>query len=153
MRCATIASTNWPRGCKSVRSWLPFKTRAAPSPADCVLTMRSAGENANDRIIGPSSPGDPFLEDTHGADGDARADSTGVSTHLVAPLAIQASLSPVHLVEPGINVLTCLVLGIPVSLLKLALELLALTIDYVEVVIRKPAPLLLDLAFGLFPVS
>jgi hypothetical protein len=71
---------------------------------------------------------------------------------MVVP-SIPPSLSPVHCVEPGINVLTGLVLGVPISLLKLTLELFALTIDYVEVVIRESTPLLLDLTFDLFPVS
>src|SRR6266446_7119515 len=59
-------------------------------------------------------------------------------------------LSSVHAFEPGID----LALGlVPRALLKPAAELRALTLDDVEIVVAELAPLLLNLAFELFPIA
>jgi hypothetical protein len=46
-----------------------------------------------------------------------------------------------------------LILGNAVTLLNLALELIAAASDHIEVVIRELAPLLFDLAFDLLPIA
>src|SRR5215467_2228712 len=55
--------------------------------------------------------------------------------------------------EPVVHVLAGLVLGQTIALLKLALELIAAAVDDVEVIVGELAPLLLDPAFDLLPVS
>src|SRR6266699_6444456 len=57
-----------------------------------------------------------------------------------------------HRPEPSLDVLLGLILGKAVAFLNLALELFLPPIDYVEVVVGEPAPLLLDSALELLPV-
>src|SRR5271169_1270358 len=59
----------------------------------------------------------------------------------------------IHGLEPVVNVLAHAVLGEAVALLDLAFELIALAVDQGQIVVGELAPLLLDLALGLFPVS
>src|SRR3954469_1506902 len=54
---------------------------------------------------------------------------------------------------PVVDVLANLVLGDAVPLLDLALKLVALAAHDIEIVVGQLAPLLLDLAFDLLPVS
>jgi hypothetical protein len=56
-------------------------------------------------------------------------------------------------IQPIINILAHHVLGQTVALLNLALELIALTVDLADVVVGQLAPLFLDFALGLLPVS
>src|SRR5262245_28287551 len=60
--------------------------------------------------------------------------------------------SPALAGEPVIHVPADLVLGQTVTLLNLALELVAASVDDVEVIVGELAPLFLDLAFDLLPV-
>jgi hypothetical protein len=62
-------------------------------------------------------------------------------------------LSSVHAFEPGIDLALGLVPRHAVALLKPAAELRALTLDDVEIVVGEFAPLLLNLAFELFPIA
>jgi hypothetical protein len=62
-------------------------------------------------------------------------------------------LSSVHAFEPGIDLALGLVPRHAVALLKPAAELRALTLDDVEIVVGEFAPLLLSLAFELFPIA
>jgi hypothetical protein len=62
-------------------------------------------------------------------------------------------LSSVHAFEPGIDLALGLVSRHAVALLKPAAELRALTLDDVEIVVGELAPLLLSLAFELFPIA
>src|SRR5712671_3332571 len=55
--------------------------------------------------------------------------------------------------EPVIHVLVNLILGEAVALLQLAFQLIAATLDHVEIIIGEFAPLLLGLAFDLLPVA
>jgi hypothetical protein len=55
--------------------------------------------------------------------------------------------------EPAVDLALGLVLRNAIALLETAGELLALALDHVEVVIGELAPLLLNLAFELLPVS
>src|SRR5262249_14673924 len=61
--------------------------------------------------------------------------------------------SSVHAFEPGVDLALGLILRHAVALLKPAAELHALTLDDVEIVVGKLAPLLLNLAFELFPIA
>jgi hypothetical protein len=54
---------------------------------------------------------------------------------------------------PVVDFLLRLVLTVAVALLQTALKLFPLTVDDVKVVVSELAPLLLDLAFDLLPVS
>jgi len=54
---------------------------------------------------------------------------------------------------PIIYVLADLILGIAVTLLNLAFELVSATADDVEIVVREFAPLLFDLPLNLLPIS
>src|SRR5262249_38366319 len=56
-------------------------------------------------------------------------------------------------VQPGIDLFLGLLLAVAVALLQSAGELLALAFNDVEIVIGELAPLLLNLAFELVPVS
>src|SRR5246127_4731052 len=62
-------------------------------------------------------------------------------------------LSSIHAFEPGIDLALGLVPRHAVALLKPAAELRALTLDDVEIVVGEFAPLLLNLAFELFPIA
>jgi hypothetical protein len=62
-------------------------------------------------------------------------------------------LSSVHAFEPGVDLALGLVPRHAVALLKPAAELRALTLDDVEIVVGEFAPLLLSLAFELFPIA
>jgi hypothetical protein len=62
-------------------------------------------------------------------------------------------LSSVHAFEPGIDLAFGVVPRHAVALLKPAAELRALTLDDVEIVVGELAPLLLSLAFELFPIA
>jgi hypothetical protein len=64
-----------------------------------------------------------------------------------------AVLTSVHAFEPGIDLALGLVPRHAVALLKPAAELRALTLDDVEIVVGELAPLLLSLAFELFPIA
>src|SRR5262249_60091489 len=55
--------------------------------------------------------------------------------------------------EPAVDLALGLVLRHAVALLKPAAELRALTLDDVEIVVGQLAPLLLNLAFELFPIA
>src|SRR5262245_60256227 len=55
--------------------------------------------------------------------------------------------------QPGIDLLLGLVLGVPITLLQAAGELLALAFDHVDIVVGELAPVLLHFAFELVPVS
>src|SRR5262249_21041771 len=55
--------------------------------------------------------------------------------------------------EPAVDLALGLVLCHTVALLKPAAELRALTLDDVEIVVGQLAPLLLNLAFELFPIA
>src|SRR5215831_19373147 len=55
--------------------------------------------------------------------------------------------------HPVVDVLARLVLCDAIAFLNLAFELLTLAGDFVEIIVREMAPLLLDLAFELLPVS
>src|SRR5580704_4913224 len=57
------------------------------------------------------------------------------------------------LVQPVVDTLARRVFGDAGAFLNLALKLFALAGNLVEIIIRKMTPLLLDLAFELFPVS
>src|SRR5438067_12304561 len=54
--------------------------------------------------------------------------------------------------EPILHILFCPVLGEAVALLNLALQLVLPSVDYVEVIVGEPTPLLLGSALELFPV-
>jgi hypothetical protein len=62
-------------------------------------------------------------------------------------------LSPLLCVVPIVDVFLGLIFCVPVALLEFALQLLALSVDDVEIVVSKLAPLLFDLALDLLPVS
>jgi hypothetical protein len=55
--------------------------------------------------------------------------------------------------DPVVDVLASFILSDAMAFLNLALKLFALAGNLVEIIIRKMTPLLLDLAFELFPVS
>jgi hypothetical protein len=55
--------------------------------------------------------------------------------------------------EPGIDFPLGFVLRLSVALLEFAGELLAIAVDYVEVITSQPAPLRLNVALELFPVT
>src|SRR5690348_10636358 len=55
--------------------------------------------------------------------------------------------------EPVVHVLAGLILGIAITLLQLAFELLAAALDDVEIVVGELAPLLLGGALELLPVA
>src|ERR1700730_13384528 len=59
----------------------------------------------------------------------------------------------VHALEPSVDLAFRLVLRNAIMLLQTAGELLALALDHIEVVVGELAPLLLSLAFELFPVA
>src|SRR5690349_18011892 len=59
----------------------------------------------------------------------------------------------IHGLEPVVDVLSHLVLRDAVALLDLAFELLTFSVHLGEIVVRELTPFLLDLAFGLLPVS
>src|SRR5262245_22148759 len=59
----------------------------------------------------------------------------------------------IHAFEPGVDLALGIVLGNAVALLKPARKLGALALDHIEVVVGELAPLLLNLAFELFPVA
>ena len=63
-----------------------------------------------------------------------------------------ATLQPLC-IEPGVNVLSDLVLCDTVALLDHALELIALTGNSVQIVVSEIAPLFLDLSLELLPIS
>lgn len=46
-----------------------------------------------------------------------------------------------------------MILGIAVTFLDLAFELIALAIDHVKIIVSEPSPLFFDLAFDLLPVA
>ena len=56
-------------------------------------------------------------------------------------------------IVPIVNVFASLILGDPVALLNLALQLIAAAADDVEIIVRQLSPLLLHLSFDLLPVS
>ena len=60
---------------------------------------------------------------------------------------------PRLLAVPVVNVLLDLILGEAVTLLNFSFELIAATVDGSEVIVGEFAPLLLDLACDLLPVS
>jgi hypothetical protein len=62
-------------------------------------------------------------------------------------------LSSVHAFEPGVDLALGLVPRHAVALLKPAAELRALTLDDVKIIFGELAPLLLNLAFELFPIA
>ena len=55
--------------------------------------------------------------------------------------------------QPVVDILARRIFGDPGAFLDLAFKLFALAGNFVEIVIRKMTPLLLDLAFELLPVS
>src|SRR5215471_5357619 len=55
--------------------------------------------------------------------------------------------------KPGIYVFASLILGIPITLLQHAFELLTPAVDFSKIIVRQLAPLLLDLPLHLFPVT
>jgi hypothetical protein len=55
--------------------------------------------------------------------------------------------------QPGIDVFPDLVLRDPVPFLDYSFQLIAMTLDFVQVVVGEITPLLFDLAFELFPVT
>ena len=55
--------------------------------------------------------------------------------------------------EPGINLFAGLVLSVAVARLETTLQLVALAVDRGEIIVSEFAPLLLHLAFYLFPIS
>src|SRR5262245_41165124 len=57
------------------------------------------------------------------------------------------------ILQPGVDFLLSLVLGVTVTLLQTSGEFLALALDDVEIVVGELAPLLLGLALELLPVS
>jgi hypothetical protein len=57
-----------------------------------------------------------------------------------------------HIV-PAVDLLSGLILGVAVALLEQAFELILLAVDDVQVVVSELTPLLLHLAFSLFPVA
>ena len=92
-----------------------------------MMMIRSTRENANCQIIDTSIlHAFPSLKTCEATAGDACADCTGVSRRQafysaaftrMSLTVLQTRLSPVHCVEPSINILAGLVLGIPISLL------------------------------------
>src|SRR5204862_204609 len=60
--------------------------------------------------------------------------------------------SPGLAIVPVVDVPADLILLMPVALLDPAFELIAPTVDHVEIIVGQLAPLLLDLAFDLLPV-
>src|SRR5262245_38446894 len=72
--------------------------------------------------------------------------------HPVPTLAAGLS-SSIHALEPAVDLALGLVLRHAVALLKPAAELHALTLDDVEIIAGELAPLLLNLAFELFPIA
>ena len=60
---------------------------------------------------------------------------------------------PGLLAIPVVNVLLDLILGEAITLLDLSFELIAATVDGSEVIVGELAPLLLDLACDLLPIS
>src|SRR5262249_212012 len=70
--------------------------------------------------------------------------------------AVRPPLKPMPLsdiLQPGVDFLLSLVLGVTVTLLQTSSELLALALDDVEIVVGELAPLLLGLTLELLPVS
>jgi hypothetical protein len=65
----------------------------------------------------------------------------------------QIGFLPVLRAVPIINLFASLILGIAIAFLDLAFELVAPPVNGIEVVIGEFAPLLLDPAFDLLPVS
>ena len=55
--------------------------------------------------------------------------------------------------KPRIDILAGLVLGIAVSPLERAFELITFAVDCADVVVRQLAPFLLDLALHLLPIT
>src|SRR5262249_45732189 len=72
--------------------------------------------------------------------------------HPVPTLAAGLS-SSIHALEPAVDLALGLVLRHAVALLKPAAELHALTLNDVEIIAGELAPLLLNLAFELFPIA
>src|SRR5580704_15204768 len=66
-----------------------------------------------------------------------------------APLSLRPVLTP----RPVVDLRARLVFGNAVAFLNLALQLVALAVDGGQIVIREIAPLLLDFALDLLPVS
>ena len=58
-----------------------------------------------------------------------------------------------HRFQPGVDVFPDLVLRDSISLLDYPLQLIAMTLDFVQIVVGEIAPLLFDLALELFPVT
>src|ERR1700758_4292912 len=81
----------------------------------------------------------------------------------LSPLAIAFSWKGINLTKqaelrllprhPVVEFLARSIFCHAIAFLDLALELLALAVDLVDVIIRKLTPLLLDLAFELLPIS
>src|SRR5215831_1405338 len=88
---------------------------------------------------------------------DFGGDRVGISRSRkhVSPKANSRSelLSSVHAFEPDVDLALGLVPRHAVAPLKPAAELRALTLDDVEIVVGEFAPLLLNLAFELFPIA
>jgi len=55
--------------------------------------------------------------------------------------------------EPVIYFLLGLILGVAVALLQMTFELVLTSVDYIEIIVSKFAPLLFDLTLHLLPVS
>ena len=55
--------------------------------------------------------------------------------------------------QPGVDVFSDLIFCNAIALLDHSLQLVALSVDLVQIIVRKIAPLLFDPSFELFPVS
>jgi hypothetical protein len=75
--------------------------------------------------------------------------ATPPASFRVAARAAAAQLVPL---QPGIDLSFGLILGVAVALLQAPGEFLSPSLNYIEVIVGKLAPLLLRLAFELFPV-
>ena len=58
-----------------------------------------------------------------------------------------------HRFQPGVDVFPDLVLRDSLPLLDYSLQLIAMTLDFVQIVVGEIAPLLFDLSLELFPVT
>jgi len=67
--------------------------------------------------------------------------------------SVTVAVSPSLGIVPRVDIVTDLILCETITLLDLAFELFAASVDHVKVVIREFSPLLLDSALDLFPAS
>jgi hypothetical protein len=118
---------------------------AYPTFALNALLLENCSDNRG-HLSTPASPAIPIL------DGGALSHSKKNPAEAGISFAMKGSLPGLTIV-PGIDLLLRLILGVTVSLLDLAFELVTLARDHVQVVVGELTPLLFDLALHLLPIS